>query len=276
MRARIDKFAHRIELYGRTARHSQILCGAGVVWDITRPFYDRTLALIGKNGLQRNMNGTDLLRVHPSCRGVQEGYEPDVWSHLLNSLKSRDCVVDVGAHIGLYAIAMAKRLGPHGKVYACEPDTSNRKLLREHIRLNGLGRRIVCLPVAVGSFDGLTEFAENSNSESHIALAGERTSEVVCMRLDTLFRTTRVDILKIDVEGFEEHVLRGAAELLSDPARRPRLICLEVHPYAWNTADTAPEAVLTLLRGSRYRLCTVSGEPLERIQDYGHVFAYSA
>jgi Methyltransferase FkbM domain len=81
--------------------------------------------------------------------------------------------------------------------------------------------------------------------------------------MDTLFRAMRVDVLKIDVEGFEEHVLRGAAGLLSDPSRRPRLICLE------------PNAVLTFLAGLRYGLRAVSGEPTERIQNYGHVFAYS-
>jgi Met-10+ like-protein len=119
-------------------RHCQVFRRADVLWDITRPFYDRTLALVARHGLQRNMNGSDLLRVHSSCRGVQENYEPEVWSQLLNSLQPGDFVVDVGAHIGLYSVAMATRVGPQGKVYACEPDASNRKFLVEHIRLNGL------------------------------------------------------------------------------------------------------------------------------------------
>ncbi len=232
------------------------------------------MVLIGRQGLRRNINGTDPLRIHPGCRGVQEVYEPDVWHHLLTSLQPGDCVVDVGAHIGLYAVAMAKRLGPNGKVYAFEPDAGNRAFLIEHTRLNGLARRVICLPVAVSSSDGLIGFAANSNSESHIAMNDHgATSEVVAIRLDTLFRSARVDILKIDVEGFEEHVLRGATDLLSDFTRRPRLICIEVHPYGWDAAGTAPGTILDLLRGLCYRAYTASGEAVTSIQGYGHVFA---
>ncbi len=237
-------------------------------------FITASWRLIGRQGLERNINGTDLLRIHPGCRGAQEIYEPDVWHHLLSSLQPGDCVVDVGAHIGLYAVAMAKRLGPNGKVYAFEPDASNRAFLIEHTRLNGLAGRVVCLPVAVSSSDGLIGFAANSNSESHIARKDNgSTSEVVANRLDTLFHSTRVDILKIDVEGFEEHVLRGATELLSDLTRRPRLICMEVHPYAWDAAGTAPDALLTALSSLGYRARTVSGETVTSIRGYGHVFA---
>lgn len=245
-----------------------------MVWDLARPAYNRATLLLAKNGLQRNINGTDLLRVHASFRGVQEIYEPEAWSYVMASLQPGDCMVDVGAHIGLYALAAAKHLGPHGRVYACEPDTGNRTDLIEHIRLNGLEKQILCLPVAIGSSDGLVGFTPKWDSESHIAATDEAsTSEVVCVRLDTLFRANRVDILKIDVEGFEEHVLRGATELLSDFQRRPRLICMEVHPYAWSAAGTAPDAILVLLEALRYRVYRASGETVRSIEDYGHVFA---
>ena len=277
MQDSINTWPRRFELYSRSVRHSEALRRADMLWNIARPCYNRALALVGRQGLERNINGTDLIRVHARCRGVQEKYEPEVWSHLLDSLHSGDCVVDVGAHIGLYSIAMAKRIRPDGKVYACEPDASNRRLLIENVRLNELERRVVCLPIAISSSDGLAGFVENSNNESHIAFGDQNApSEVPCFRLDTLFRTSRVDILKIDVEGFEEHVLRGAVELLSHAALRPRLICLEVHPYAWHSAGTESDAVFKFLSEVHYRLFTVSGEPITAIENYGHVFAYPA
>ncbi len=271
----IHTWARGFELQSRSVRHSRLLRRAEVLWDVARPFYSRILTLIGRQGLQRNINGTDILRIHPACRAVQETYEPEVWDYLLSFLRPDDCVVDVGAHIGLYAAAMAKRLGPRGKVYAIEPDAANRALLIEHIRLNRLAARLICLPVAVSSSDGLIGFTANSNSESHIAVNDHcATSEVVANRLDTLFRSTRVDILKIDVEGFEEHVLCGATDLLSDLKRRPRLICMEVHPYAWEAAGTTADTLLNLLWALRYRTCAISGEPVSSIHGYGHVFAY--
>src|SRR3989338_4179732 len=51
--------------------------------------------------------------------------------------------------------------------------------------------------------------------------------------LDEEFRNQRIDILKIDVEGLEEKVFQGSIRLLKDPARCPRLMYIEVHPYAW-------------------------------------------
>ncbi|MEM2045746.1 MAG: hypothetical protein QXO20_06155 [Candidatus Bathyarchaeia archaeon] len=59
------------------------------------------MARLGRNGLERIINGTDRILILPKFRGVGETYEPEVWSHLMAQARPGDIVADVGAHIGL-------------------------------------------------------------------------------------------------------------------------------------------------------------------------------
>ena len=83
----------------------------------------------------------------------------------------------------------------------------------------------------------------------------------------------RIDILKIDVEGFEEMVLRGAQNLLCTAAFRPRTIFIEVHPYAWASLGSGSTALLRLLNQAGYRVETLEGLPVRSIERYGEIVA---
>jgi hypothetical protein len=88
-----------------------------------------------------------------------------------------------------------------------------------------------------------------------------------------MFVGVSLDILKIDVEGYEEVVLRGAANLLSDAQRGPRLIYIEVHPYAWPAVGTTSTSLLGLLEGYNYRIVSLADLLVENIRGYGEVVA---
>jgi FkbM family methyltransferase len=254
-------------------RHAPGLNGAGWLWDRVRPAYDHLINVLGGRGLERRINSTDVIRVAPRFRGVTEVYEPEVWRLLMNETRTGDVVADVGAFIGLYAVALAQRVGPSGRVLAFEPDPVNFAGLRAHVELNGVTDSVHLFPAAVGQMEGRVSFSVGGSQSSLSNSVGQRI-EVDSVRLDSAVGNGRVDILKIDVEGFEEHVLRGGATLLADPRRRPRAIFIEVHPYAWKEAGTTSESLLGMLRGHGYSAFGLDGRAIEGPIDwYGEVVA---
>jgi hypothetical protein len=98
----------------------------------------------------------------------------------------------------------------------------------------------------------------------------EQTESVEVVTLDGIFAGRRIDILKIDVEGHEEKVLRGAQLLLRQPSCRPRVIFIEVHPYVWRSVGTQSADLLELLRSAGYRVETLEGHSVEH---YGEIIA---
>src|SRR6185295_8656434 len=158
-----------------------------------------------------------------------------------------------------------------------EPDPKNASVLTDHVRLNGLEDRVKIITAAVGAHDGFVEFSSNK-SESHISSGNGNGSSnvqrVPAVTLDSVFAEDKLDVLKIDVEGFEEMVLRGAKTLLIDPSRCPRAIFIEVHPYAWSELGVSSDSLLSFLNETGYHVKTLSGDDSQRIESYGEVVAH--
>ncbi len=243
------------------------------MWDAFRPFYDRAVSFAGRKGLKRVMNGTDPILLSPRFRAVIEEYEPDVWQSLMSEIRPGDTFADVGTFIGLYALAVARRVGPSGLVVAFEPDPSNHSFTKEHIRLNALEERVELVNAAVSDTIETVPFSLQAES-AHISLKqDEDTCLVDCITLDHHFAERRLDVLKIDVEGYEEKVLSGATSLLRDEHRAPRAIYIEVHPYAWTEVGTTSDSLLSLLESCNYRALNLDGKLIERITNYGEIIA---
>jgi FkbM family methyltransferase len=255
-------------------RHTALLQKADWLWDAVRPAYDRLVKLCSPHGLQRVINGTDPIALCSEMRGVGETYEPELWAHVMRRVEAGDRVADVGAFIGLYALAVGKRVGPVGRVTAFEPDQRNCAILRRHIQMNGLSGVVKAEQAALGAADGEVWFTADRGSENQLARAGQPGAQPVpAQTLDTYFTDQRLDLLKLDVEGFEEDVLKGGELLLSDAARAPRLIYVEVHPYNWHHCGTTSESFLGLLRRLDYAVEALDGTPVNQIAGYGHVVA---
>jgi FkbM family methyltransferase len=263
---------HILERLCTTVRHSRRLRNAEWLWNQLRAPYTALLATVAKNGLVRVINGTDVILLMPEHRAIAETYEPEVWKRVMDETRSGDVVADVGANIGLYTVALAKRVGDCGKVHAFEPDPANFRALDRHCRLNQVSARVVAHQVAVAGADVRVAFEAGRGPESHIG-GGALGSEVDGVRLDSVFAGDRLDILKIDVEGFEEEVLKGASGLLSDRARGPRIIYIEVHPFAWEQFGTTSETLLTLLTYHGYCIEDLSGKVVAYVERYGEIIA---
>jgi FkbM family methyltransferase len=167
--------------------------------------------------------------------------------------KQGDIVVDVGAHIGKYTIIASKRVGENGKVIAIEAHPGNYEMLNRNIKLNGL-TNVTTLNYAVYSKESKIKlympdeefgytmhhsimFSYLSPKYSLKGKENEKFIEVNANTLDNLLQkngiSREVNWIKIDVEGAEFEVLKGATEILSNS----KDICLliEVHnPYDTN------------------------------------------
>lgn len=125
---------------------------------------------------------------------------------------------DVGANVGAVTLALAKFIGCTGMVYAFEPGPPNLLRLRNNMELNPeLLARVRILPVGVGETPGELWWAEEDGNPGNALLSGQGTHRVKVITLDDFAGEegiARADFIKIDVEGMELQVMRGAARLL--------------------------------------------------------------
>lgn len=120
-----------------------------------------------------------------------------------------DVAIDVGAHVGFWTVDMAARFD---HVFAFEPAADTYECLVKNTQ--GLAN-VTCFNAAVGPFDGICEITEDplrkGNTGARYIVAGQGKSHMIALD-DLIF--AGCDLLKIDVEGFEPGVLRGARALI--------------------------------------------------------------
>jgi FkbM family methyltransferase len=124
-------------------------------------------------------------------------------------LRRDDVFIDVGANIGVYSIVAAVR---GARVLAFEPNRSARAMLASNLALNQVEDRVRVLSYALADFEGPARFTTDLESSNHLESNPETGSEVVEVRqLDAVLEPgAGVTLIKIDAEGFDEAVLRGA------------------------------------------------------------------
>lgn len=256
-------------------RHSSLLKQAAPLWNVLRPVYDRILGIAGRKGLERHINGSDTIRIIPELRGIHEIYEPEVWALLMLKIGPGSRVIDVGAHVGLYAVAMGNRIRPDGKVLAAEPDPGNVSLLHRQVNLNGLQEVVTVLPAALSDHNGEAVLSTRGIESRVTASAdwGTGSMTIPVQTLDEVTAGERWNLLLIDVEGFEEKVLRGGQALLADPIRRPQTVLVEVHPYIWEESGTTSATLLHELKRHGYEVHFLDGTEVTSIERYGHIVA---
>src|SRR5215211_1780142 len=143
--------------------------------------------------------------------------------------KQGDIVIDIGAHMGRYTIISSKRVGTEGKVVAIEADPDNFEMLNRNIKLNQL-TNIIPVNYAVYSKETKIKLYLPEEELGHTiynttmvldrAKANEKFIEVNANTLDNLLQENgieqqQVNWIKIDVEGAEFEVLKGATTILS-------------------------------------------------------------
>lgn len=177
-------------------------------------------------------------------------------------------VFDIGANVGALALPMANQVGEMGRVYAIEPTSWAFSKLSKNLDLNPKLAKTL-LPFQMMLTDLQSNVPQNIYSswkleqgETH-PIHGGRLNSVKGAQVTSLdllvekLGVKKVDLIKLDVDGFELKVLRGATQVLS--RIKPKII-LEVTPYTLEEQNDSLEALIEFLYNANYRLFTENGK----------------
>lgn len=234
------------------------------------PLLNRELAKQGIH-LYRYIAATDRLLPYKaltpsSLRGTGE-IPSDLWYRALQSRALRGAVAfDVGVNYGYTSVWLSQWAD---RVYVFEPNPENRAMIREQLQVRRT-HNVEIAATAISDHEG-SALLHVKPFDGHHSLADigasttVRTLEVPVTTLDRFAlaqNIQRISLLKIDVEGFEPEVLRGASGLLSQGAID--LILFEYSPQFYQQRGIDPLAPLAVLDEYGYRTLTIDGKPLDR------------
>ena len=202
-------------------------------------------------------------------RGFAYGsWEPEVVNVVQEYVKAGMTVFDIGAQSGYFSLLLSKLVGPGGKVIAFEPLPANFRILEENVRLNRL-TNVSVREEAVAEHSGNISFEFPASEPTLIAgplldTDSRGIFNVKAVSLDDLHAANhaRVDFIKMDVEGAETGVLRGALKLLEDS--HPAML-IELHNME-KQSGTHPAVVI--VESLEYEI-----QWLSEIASTAHIFA---
>ncbi|WP_165933778.1 FkbM family methyltransferase [Aquabacter spiritensis] len=142
---------------------------------------------------------------------------------VLHFLREGDLFFDIGANVGSYTILASGVRG--ARTWAFEPDPATARLMRRNIALNGLEGKVRVFERALGASEGEVGFTIGLDTVNHVVQSGHAAVRRVAQsRLDDVAGGSCPILLKMDVEGYEDEVLKGAHRLLADPVLRVMLV----------------------------------------------------
>lgn len=218
-------------------------------------------------GISREIGGETIRFPTRWSRYYEAEYEPETFTFFRDNVKKGNTVLDIGGHIGLFAVVTARLVGSEGKVYSFEPTPFTRGVLKEVVELNGLSDIVEVRSEAVSSKSGQTVFFDTgdtiSNANSLVKTERSKTEiPITLISVDEFVREKCIkpNCLKIDVEGVELDVLKGAREtfLTHRPVAR-----LGLHPPFITQNGQSLDEIWTILE--EYKMQVVfEGKPAEK------------
>lgn len=200
--------------------------------------------------------GGEKVRISPDFRFVT--WNPAEYEAFRASVGPGDVALDVGANVGAYALLLGQWVRPGGRVYAFEPAPEAFAGLTRHVEMNGLGEVVRPVQAAVSDHAGTADLvADGIQGTNRIASSGSGTPNRVLVQAVTLDEfCSQVGItpkfLKIDVEGAELAVLRGARETIARMGDKPAVF-VEMHPTLWREMGIKKKDVIDELKAQGLR-----------------------
>lgn len=190
---------------------------------------------------------------------------------------SQPVVFDVGANIGVHAIGWA-RACPRARIYAFEPSKATFELLRENVDRNNVGESVELIPGAISNHIGVGEFfsCEDDAYSSLRDTDRKRVLESFPVTITTIDafvdsrNLSKIDLIKIDVEGFEREALEGGQRTLRK--LRPHLF---VEIFGGKSSNPDPAGTVEFVRSLGYEAFVLrNGIPEAYVQHSDALFNY--
>lgn len=251
-----------------------------------RPAYEQLLDLsTGGRGIIQTINGLEQVRIDPFQRvHVPETYDPEVCDYLRANVKPGDICLNIGAHVGIYALCFAQWSAPNGRVFAFEPNPATRVVLEKHVTLNDAEDQIDVISQAISDapgessffateLEGFSRLGQPNPDATHAKLTTVTvpvtTVDAFCIELGL-----RPDWITMDIEGYEIAALTGARETIKANGGQLRLI-VEMHPLLWHTTGNFREQFETLISDMNLTTVGLTGQN-DPFAEYGIVLLASA
>ena len=207
----------------------------------------------GRESAVIKVNGVRLIvDIRCECVGrvlyLDRNYEPAETNFLTHIIQPGMTVCDVGANLGYFTTLSSKLVGRHGCVLAVEPDSRNFSLLQQNIALNRTAN-VHAAHLALGSetssegelFHSATNWGDHRLYDpTHCRESTEKVSITTLDQLAESLNLPLIDVIKIDVQGFERRVQLGMLETMRRATRQ--LILTEFWPHGICAAGDAPDA----------------------------------
>jgi len=171
---------------------------------------------------------------------------------VLDTLTANETFLDFGANVGSYTVLASKIC--EARVIAFEPDPQTVNFLTRNIQVNGVGDRVSVIQAALGAESGAMNFTRGRDTVNRVAHSNEADALLVTMvRLDDALEGREPALIKMDVEGYEAEVLKGATKALASQNLRALII---------ETVDAEVEDILRAA-GFQKKLNNTSKKALE-------------
>ncbi len=187
-------------------------------------------------------------------------WEANLQDTLRSELAAGDVFYDVGAHVGFFSMIASRLVGETGRVYSFEPSVHTYELLRRHLAINCIANA-EAHESAVGEASGVARF-ETHDEVGTDRVVAEGGQEVAITSLDDFVYAgghRPPTVMKIDVEGHEVAVLRGAERVLRE--YHPELI-IEIH------SEENGAVITEMLRGEGYDVGSDAELARDHLKDY--------
>jgi FkbM family methyltransferase len=207
-------------------------------------------------GLWMRLDVRDLLQRKILLNG---DFDPDCTKFILSSLAPGSVFLDIGAHAGYYSLMAAQLVGSQGRVLCVEPNPAMVKQLRENVKRSRLPNVAIVEAACSDKCETRMLYIPDFplSVKSSLARESAGTSQCVavdCATADLLCQQhgiSRIDVMKIDVEGAEVQVLAGMVGILSN--MRPK-IAIELRPGLLKNFSSTVNDAVSLLQRFGYRV----------------------
>ncbi|MGU3376713.1 FkbM family methyltransferase [Chryseobacterium sp. M5A1_1a] len=209
--------------------------------------------IIYRGSIQLDLDLDDWIQQQLYFLGEYEKAEID---YLYSTLKKGDTFIDVGGNIGLFSLNASGIVGNEGKVYAFEAFKPNYEKFSKHLTLNNF-KNVILEHLAISEKSGYIEILYNdyydnvgmASSYLKDFTAKERVESISLDAYTKARQITKIDMIKIDIEGGEFSALKGMSEILT--YYKPRII-IEINNVALQSSNHSEDELIQILQEKGY------------------------